>query len=200
MALHFDPDSHTYTLDGKVLPSVTQILRPLEADALARIPAGVLEWKRALGSAVHLACELDDKNELDADSLDDRIRPYLEGWRAFRHEHGLQILCNEQPMATRFGRFAGTVDRYGLLHDGGRIGAAVIDIKTRVDLPDAIGPQLVGYARLLRDNGLCKDEPLRMAVQLKPDGTYATRIYEDKEDVAVFQACLSLHHWMTKRL
>jgi hypothetical protein len=200
MSLTFDDESHTYRIDGKVVPSVTQILRPLEADALARIPAEVLEWKRGLGQAVHLACQLDDEGALEESTVAMAATGYLSAWRKFRADTGFEVVLNECPMGSRKFRFAGTVDRYGILKRGPVTGAAVIDIKTRAELPDAIGPQLVGYTRLIGEN--VRDaavEPHRIAVQLKADGTYATRVYTDPEDIACFQACLSLHHWMSKR-
>lgn len=203
--LHFDEASHTYTLDGKVVPSVTQIIRPLEAEALASIPAGVLEWKRGLGHAVHLACQLDDEGDLDAFSIDDRILPYLMAWRAFRLDYGFKVTMNEQALGSRKYRFAGTVDRLGVLTKPiglkrNYTGPAIVDLKTRVTLPDAIGVQLAGYAKLVAEQGLTGPDmpPLRLAVRLCDDGQYSFRIYDDPEDHACFQACLVQHHWMEK--
>lgn len=211
--LHFDADSHTYTLDGRVVPSVTQLIRPLEADALARIPENTLEWKRGLGEQVHLACQLDDEGDLDEDNLDQAIYPYLWAWRNFRDDHNLEILLNEMPLGSRRYRFAGTIDRVAVLNKGliqGTFvykGLATIDIKTRVDLPDAIGVQLAGYNRLVEEHPELAQTlahstgqmPHRVAVRLGPDGKYSTRVYTDTEDLACFTACLSLHNWMAKR-
>lgn len=211
--LAFDVESHTYTLDGKPVPSVTTIIRALEREALARVPAEILEWKRGLGQQVHMACQLDDEGDLHEGTLDERIVPYMRAWRAFRDDFGFRVRMNEQPLASRRYRFAGTVDRVGTITrpmavDRNRMyqGPAIIDLKTRLDLGDAIGVQLAGYQKLLAENNYQDDDAyghaqtqLRVAVRLGADGKYEYRVYEDPEDHSCFQACLVQHHWMAKR-
>src|SRR5690348_16409857 len=84
--LLFEPDNHVYTVNGIVVPSVTQILEPLVD--FSKIPAAVLEYAKLRGEAVHLACELYDQNDLDIDNLDTVIVPYLEAWIKFKADTG----------------------------------------------------------------------------------------------------------------
>ena len=59
----FDEVAHAYFLDGKQLPSVTQLLKFVVSFDF--VPPDVLEAKRQLGVAVHKACELLDEDDLD---------------------------------------------------------------------------------------------------------------------------------------
>ena len=88
--LLFDEVSHTYTAGGVVVPSVTQILAPL--NDLSFIGPEVLAYKRALGTAVHKATELYDLGELDESSVADVVRPYLDAWIRLRTELQFEIL------------------------------------------------------------------------------------------------------------
>lgn len=185
--LTFDEAAHEYRFKGVVVPSVTQILQ--QVTDFSGIPASILERKRQLGVAVHLACELYDENDLDEDSLSDDVRSYFNGWVKFRNEHKPIIEMSEQRVYNALHRYAGTLDRV-LTIDGAR---GVYDIKTSATLGDAVGLQLAAY-----DMALGKDKLKRFAVQLKPDGTYKLQEYKKPDDYAVFTALLTVHNWMNK--
>lgn len=189
MLLEFDAPSHTYRLDGAMVPSVTQVIAPIRDD-FAGVPPDVLERKRQLGTAVHLACELDDEGELDEATLDETLVPYLGAWRKFRSETGFVVVLNEQQLGDPVLRFAGTVDRFGTI-DGTQW---LIDLKTSASLSAAFGVQLAGYQRLL---GFTKDDaPVRRAaVQLRDDGSYRLQEYKNPNDWPAFMACLQIFNW-----
>src|SRR5690606_20318453 len=92
--LIFEPDNHEYRHRGVVVPSVTQILGSLVD--MSAIPQDKLEYARARGQAVHLACELYDQDDLDMASLDEVIVPYLEAWIKFKKEAGFIVSSIEQ--------------------------------------------------------------------------------------------------------
>ena len=60
--LAFNAESHTYTLDGRALPSVTQVLDPL--NELDGVPRDVLAAATEFGTHVHLACDLHDVQDV----------------------------------------------------------------------------------------------------------------------------------------
>ena len=74
MELTFDPDTHTYCIDGKKVPSVTQIC-DLLTHAKIRCRRGVSGQAARRGSAVHEYCEL-----IDYDAPPDEIEPELVGY------------------------------------------------------------------------------------------------------------------------
>lgn len=188
--LTFDQESHTYRLDGQVVPSVTQLLQPIRPD-FSGIPPMVLEAKRALGIEVHYACELDDEDDLDEDSVPEAVVPYLAAWRKFKADTGAVVVMNEQQLAHSALRYAGTLDRVVRVRDGDHY---LIDLKTSISMNASFGVQLAGY-QLLLDDSAFTTKLARKGLQLKNDGTYKLVPYENPNDVAAFRACLSLFHW-----
>ena len=125
--VEFISDGHIYTdapVDGvgRVYPSVTTILK---AEGFINT-AYYDDWSRDRGSMIHLATAYDDRNELDEESLDPVIRPYLEARRRFRKESGFIPEQIEPPMMSTAYKYAGTPDRIGDLP--GRIKRAAVEL------------------------------------------------------------------------
>jgi hypothetical protein len=183
--LTFDEQTHTYRLNGGMVPGVTQILRPL--CSFEGVPSSVLEAKADLGRRVHLACEFDDEGDLDPSSIEDDVAPYLAAWRKFRLETGAEVLSSERQVFEPVMRYAGTLDRVMVIR-GVRW---LIDLKTCISTPMAVGPQTAAYHRALGDNSVTH----RGALRLRPDGTYRLDHLMDPNDWSAFMACLTLHRF-----
>ena len=183
--IEFDEPSHTYTIDGKVIPSVTQILAPLTD--LSKIPWAVLEAKRRLGTDVHKAAELYDNGRLDESSVSDRARPYLEAYKSFLSATGAVVLLNEHRVYHPIRHYAGTLDR---LYDIDGV-EWLVDIKTSSQIYRATGPQLFAYMMA----GELKSGTRRAALQLKPDGSYRLHEFSNHEDWDIFIACQRIHKY-----
>ncbi len=194
--LTFDEAEHRYFYQGVEVPGVTSILSPLQD--FSAVPREVLDAASAFGTAVHKACELDDLQQLDEESLDDALAPYLAGWRRFCRDYEADWIGIEQQVYHAQLRYAGTLDRRGsLLLDPRRDFRvrAIVDIKSSVELYPAVGPQLAAYHRAADEgNALTK----RLAVQLKPDGRYVAKWHDDPTDFAVFCSLLTLRNWCAK--
>lgn len=188
--LTFDEAAHVYRIGGHVVPSVTQLLKPIGAD-FSQIDPRVLEAKRQLGTAVHLACELDDEDDLDEETLPTDVVPRLHAWRKFKADTGAVVVMNEQKLASASLRFAGTLDRVVTVRSGETY---LIDLKTSSSMFRSFGVQLCGYQLLLDENGYTT-KLARKGLQLKDDGTYRLEPYNNPNDAACFRALLSLHHW-----
>lgn len=187
-ALTFDPISHTYRVSGQVVPGVTSIIAPLTN--YASVPAKVLEAAADFGRAAHMACELHDTGELDEESLDSSLAPYLAAWRAFSDHHAVEWEQIESPVYHTTFRYAGTPDRIGKVR-GVR---SVVDIKTTAALYPSVGPQLAAYASAAGLSPVAQ----RIAVQLKADGTYTAQRYADPNDWPVFCSLLTLRNWCAR--
>ena len=183
--LEFDAATHTYRLNGQILPSVTQVLGPLTD--LSMIPPAILERKRLIGQWVHAAIELDLKDDLDEESIGEDWRGYFMGWRKFRTESGFVVHENEQRVHSKKYGYAGTLDLTGELP---KLGLSLIDTKCTATIYPAVGPQTAAYAEA---RGLKK--PKRFALQLKPNGTFNLHPCDDRGDLGVFMAALTLHNW-----
>lgn len=187
----FDPEAHEYWLNGRRLPSVTEVLNDLVD--YSRVAPEVLEHKRQVGEALHEAIALGD--DLDMGSLDPAVEPYYAAWQRFVSETGYEPLEFEQQGYHETYYFAGTWDQIGTFN--GKL--ALPDIKTlAVDTP-VTSLQTAAYAAI-RDQHQRKKVRQRFALQLTPDRNPPYRLHEHKDpaDFKTFLACLSRHQWALK--
>lgn len=196
--LTFDEALHEYRVDGALVPSVTQIIKPLKPD-FSGIREDVLNRKRELGVAVHLACELDIKGELDEERTSPLVMKYLSAWRKFSHDTGLDVIASEQQLHHQALGYAGTVDLLAMLRLGKDTTNVpwVLDFKTCLDPHPSFGVQLSGYAMLADTNDAREWAKCRRGtLHLEPDGRYRLQEYKDhQKDNSAFMACLAIHHW-----
>lgn len=189
--LRFDAPTHTYTLDGKVLPSVTQILKPLYD--FSAVPADVLERKRQIGTAVHKAIELDLLDDLDPDSLAPEVAPYFAAWVRFKTEFRPESQGGGSEVRVHTASYAGTVDLIT-----GRVGHSdtwVIDYKTSAQVGPVVALQTAAYAHAAHEMGVVPHGPKRATLHLLPTGLYKLIEHKDRNDIRVFQSLLIVHQW-----
>ncbi len=192
--LILDPIKHIYTLDGVLLPSVTQILKGVGIIDFSNVPPSRLEAACKFGTAVHRATELWDKLTLDEITLDPHLRPYLDGWILFCKDFGFTSSVIEVSMCSKIYRFAGTPDRLGNWNKDDSI--IIPDIKTSFELSPATKIQLAGYDLMVKENAPNKKiRTTRLSVLLNEKGTYKLEIYKDKNDTNIFIAALSVYNW-----
>lgn len=178
-------DDHKYVVAGRELPGVTTVLSAVGIIDYSMIPERIREQALERGSYVHEATAMDDRGELDYDSLDPRLVPYLDAYRAFRDESGFVPEIIEEPVASESMGYAGTPDRLGKL---GRQ-KIILDIKTG-SVPDWAGLQLAAYKQL------CGGAPHRYVVCLTAEGRYSLSTpYTDTSDIRVFMGALSVYNW-----
>lgn len=194
--LEFDPVAHRYTLDGRSVPSVTQILGILNERSLSRIPAHVLEAARTRGEFVHRAINLFNRAELDESSLSDDLVPYVDTWKRFLAESGAVVIASEQSVYHKSLRFAGTPDL--VLDWNGR--TVVPDIKATAVVPATVGPQTAAYAESLwLMHGGRGRRPLRRCIHLLPFGReYRVHERSDPSDWQMFVSCLNVYRFLEK--
>ncbi len=189
-ALQFDATRPENRVDGRVVPSVTQILGILTD--FGAVPAEVLARAAEFGQHVHQACALANDHRLDEGALDPALAPYLVGWRRCLADLKATVVASEWPLVDARLGFAGTLDAVLLIR--GR--TVLVDIKTGV-VPRTVGPQLAAYAHLLqRANGQPK-LARRLCVQLTGDG-YRLHDCKDNGDFSVFLSCLNVWNFMNR--
>lgn len=186
--LSFIEKGHLYELDGKHLPSVSEVLRFLSREVYGEIAPAILDHAAERGTAVHSATEQIDKNgECEISPL---YAGYINAYIRFLSEHKTNWRYIETPFADPQRGFAGTPDRIGLL-DGE---SCILDIKTCSAVKKTlVKAQLNGYLSLCNANGITGITALS-CLQLCQDGRY--RLYQVKIDSTEFDACLSLHQAM----
>jgi len=106
--IEFDPETHVYRVDGRTLPSVTDVLGIIQD--FSAVPPDVLEAAKQFGKHVHQAINLFNRDELDWRALNPALVPFVERWRAFLDESGAIVIASEQQVAHARLGFAGTPD------------------------------------------------------------------------------------------
>lgn len=197
MTLTFNPLTHEYRLDGRHLPSVTQILTPLYD--FSRVDPGTLQAAAEFGKQVHAALALWDHEELDTDDLDTPLISYLDAWRKFLRETGFEVSDIEREVAFPKYGYAGRLDRIGWIKYKNQICRVVIDIKTGATINPVVGIQLAAYQAAYNSDlpGICTKEKIthRASVRVSQSGKYNLDWWEDKGDWNTFLALLQITNW-----
>lgn len=183
--LEFDPDLHEYRVNGRRVPGVTEVLRAggLIDDRWFTTESA---WR---GSAIHMACQLDDEGTLNPKSVDPSISGELEAYRRFKWEMNFEPQEIEVPHCGLIGgmEVAGRPDRTGILFKN----QVVLDLKSGV-VSRATALQLAAYSAL---TGI----PGRVAVRLFPEGRYSVEqffVRDRLRDLRQFQAALTTWWWV----
>lgn len=185
--LAFEESTHSYTFEGRPVPSVTQVLSFL--DDFEKVPPATLEAARQFGTHVHLAAALLVQGELDWDSLDDGLHGPMTGLEHFLKYSGAVVTQAEQKVYHPKLRYAGTLD--AIVH--WRNGLAVVDWKTGSTPPRSVGPQTAAYCAAL-EAATGQRIKRRYCVQLL-DGDYRVKKLDDPRDWAIFQSCLNVYRY-----
>jgi hypothetical protein len=160
--LQFDPATHSYTLGGQPLPSVTTILRKVLGD-----PTGgnAQQWHLDRGSAAHaLYAILGRGDDLGLYQYDARLDGHVRCWRDWQSAEAVTFLGAEMPVASERYGYAGTLDA---LAESPRwpAGAWIVDYKQSTSRRDRL--QLAAYAIAVEE---CEGVPVKGVVGVQIDG------------------------------
>lgn len=186
MQLDFEASSHTYRLDGKVVPSVTQALTLLED--FEHVPMHLLEAARLFGGHVHEACHLWNTGEIDWATLDVVLVPYVEQWAKFVESNDITIIASELAVAHPLYKYAGRMD---VLAEWDRR-RCLIDIKSGA-VPKTVGPQTAAYAEAYERAKPCIRIARRYCVQLTGEADKPAKAHRltNPADFPIFQSALN---------
>lgn len=184
--LTFDPSSHTYRLDGEIIPSVTTIL--------SRMGFINHDWftdeAEKRGTLVHRGIHCHEQGLLN--ECPEEFKGYLEAWEKFKRDTDFEVEKTEVQMCSRTYRFAGTADVFGRFRR-----AAVLDLKTGEK--KAWWPlQVAGYSILAAEVEGDAFFRSRFSLRLHEDGTYHLDEYKDRADRQAFLNILGAYHALNK--
>jgi hypothetical protein len=190
----FDAERHLYLVQGRPVPSVTQVLHSagLSAD-YSMVAPEVLERKRIIGEYVHKATQYLDEGALDLETVDPEIQGYLAAYEKFIQESGFRPQLNEHRLVGRINGMlcGGTIDRTGSM--AGKLW--IIDLKCIERLYPAFALQTAGYELLLPKPVVPPFKYDRAVLQLRRDGSFKLTSYGDLADLDVFRAALVVTAW-----
>lgn len=188
--MKFYDEGHIYEYRGERIPSVSEILRFMSREVYGDINKYVLDNAAQRGTAVHSATEALDRYGTVECSED--IYGYIQAYARFLNEHTVEWKYIEAPIAHRRMKYAGTIDRAGMV-DGC---FSIVDLKTNAAIKKPlVKAQLNGYRKLLTERRE-RIENL-YCLQLLPDGRY--RLYPTAIDDTEFMACYKMHIAMQKK-
>jgi len=194
--LTFDEARHEYRFSGAVVPHVTGVLKPLTD--YGRVDPDKLEIARQKGVAVHSMVELDAKNELG--DLPDWMVPVYDYWLQIKQQMGLEIIASERKVYHSTYGYAGTLDLQVFAHNTKLKGPGIIDVKRSFMAGQAIALQTAAYAAACDHESKVPADRIqwRAALRLREDMPPRLETYDNRNDINVFIACLTLHNWRKK--
>ena len=191
--LTFDAEKHEYKFDGKVIPSVTQIIKEAGLINLDFVDKDLLAEKADLGTKIHVTTQLYDKGSLDVDSLHPILKKYLDNWIKFKKDYGFQVEEIETMYYHSKYSFAGTLDRIGVIGKD----KVLLDIKSGGKY-DSHRIQTAAY-KLLYDFEKPKKEIIkkRFIVYLSGNDTVSYKVEENTRlnDDKIFLASLTIYNY-----
>jgi len=174
--LRFDEESHTYYLDDRKIPSVTQVM----GEVLGQ-PFYATEWDMQRGRAVHAYAEL-IATGVKFDAPDERIAGRIEACRRFHAEVVQNVLEVEKKYVSERYLFAGTGD-------------LVFSLEGETYLADYKGTLTKQTEIQLGAYGILTKVRKGFGIQLNDDGTYLmSDIYDLKRPGQEFLNLLSAYN------
>lgn len=182
--LQFFDKGHVYMLDGERIPCVSDLCRFLHREIYKDAPVWQLDAAADRGTKVHAATETLDR--AGRAEIEDEYLPYLQAYALFQQEHEVTWELIEHPDYHPVHRYAGTIDRYGMV-DGYR---TLLDIKTTYRVYKPLCSASLNLYRMMLEARQKAVERL-LILHLKKDGTY--KLIRFDADDSVPMALITLH-------
>ena len=126
--LEYFDDTHTYLVDGVIVPSITQILKTRFGSKYAYVSKAVLRHAADKGTAVHEAIERYCKQGEESDL------PEVRNFAFLKRQFGFEVLENETPVILHLDGEPMAAGRLDLvLKMGGKVGGADIKRTSQLD-------------------------------------------------------------------
>ena len=192
--LLFEESTHTYTLRREgladiILPSVTQIMEPLERKVYGDISSFTLDSAADRGTRFHRAAEQYLKYGFR--NVDDDCAGYFDGFLKFLADHpDWKPIHSEYRFYHKAFLYAGTAD---LLMETPS-GIMLIDFKTTAQAHTKLwGVQLAAYWRGIQNYSGSFD--IQQAYVAQFDGRGECVLHEIKPNMPLFLSCLQIYNF-----
>jgi hypothetical protein len=179
----FDELTHTYAIDGKRVPSVTQVISEIVGTAWTAAP-----WYLERGKAIHKSAEFIIKGK--AFKFDERLAGYIAALRKFFSEvkPAFNNGSSEKVVYSTLYFYAGTVDL--ICNIGNK--KVIIDYKHSIDI-DRLKWQCGGYSQAYKDESKIEIN-YGCGIQIREDGTYSmTPIFDLRRSRGEFMAMRTIY-------
>lgn len=187
--LQFDEAEHLYSVDGRIIPSVTQIISAVGLYKFDFVSSDTLAVAAERGRNVHTMIEYYEQGDLDESTIDPELRGYFDSYLSMKRSIGMPRPDKIEMRAwSEKYQYAGTLDQmFG--------GTWINDHKTGLPSP-VHGLQLSAYWLMLHPD--MREKPYKLTCDyLFRDGAEGQLVeypYEPRPWLAV----LTDYHWRLK--
>lgn len=191
--LQFCESTHTYTVNGYKVPSVSEIMKPLSAAHYGSIDADTLSKAANRGTKVHEAVE----NYLlfGVEDISKELRGYFDGFKKWIDDFKPEPIGTECRIYHKTLNYAGTADLPCYI---GNV-PTLVDFKTTATIAKVLTRvQLEAYKNAFNSHGVTFER--KLIIQSKKDGTYRTEEHPitDAESWKVFTELLDVYRFIKK--
>jgi hypothetical protein len=193
----YDPATRHHLIDGRPVPSVTQVLAQLAPQRFARVRSESLARACAIGQAVHTAAQYLAEDDLDETTVAPEAASRVDAWKWFTETRNVQPLLTEAVVCSRdrglpLGRRFPYIGRLDLVAVVDRRFLVLLDIKT--GRADRARLQTMAYF-----DALCQQFPSLLALDVqrwavvlpKAGGYQVHRFRNDADDARDFRTALA---------
>ena len=191
--LQFCESTHTYTVNGFVVPSVSEIMKPLSAAHYKSIDSDTLSKAASRGTKVHAAVE----NYLlfGIEDISQELRGYFDGFKKWIDEVKPVPIKTECRIYHKTLNYAGTADLPCYIDDV----PTLVDFKTTATVAKILTRvQLEAYKKAFESHDIKFER--KLIIQSRKDGTYHAEQHPitDAESWKVFTELLDVYRFIKK--
>ena len=185
--LTFEEEKHQYFLDDSLIPSVSEILKPIHERIYGKINPKVLKKAVERGTKIHIAIEFLSKYKLS--KFDGEISGYLEAYKKFRGDYTTwQLLHSEYRTYHKSLLYGMTIDEVYKTEKG----IVLLDLKTTSEMYlNTWSVQLSAY----KSGYESQHEKVIKTYILKLMGDGEYQLFELSDKFSVFLSCLEIYRF-----
>ena len=187
--LKFNEEKHQYFLDDILIPSVSEIIKPIHDKIYKDINKNTLKVASDKGTRVHRAIEFMSKYNLN--KFDEDIIGYINAYKKFRNDNpSWKLLHSELRTYNKALLYGMTIDEVYQTEKG----IVICDLKTTNTAHlGAWSVQLSAYKAGFESQYSDKKIADIYVLQIFKDGDY--RLYKLKDNFLVFLSCLEIYRF-----
>ena len=185
--LTFEEEKHQYFLDDSLIPSVSEILKPIHERIYGKVSSKVLKEAAERGTKIHRAIEFMSKYDLK--KFDEEISGYLEAYKKFRSDYPTwELLHSEFRTYHKSLLYGMTIDEVYKTEKG----IVLLDIKTTNETYlNSWSVQLSAYKAGYESQ---HEKVIKTYIlKLMDNGEY--QLFEACDNFSVFLSCLEIYRF-----
>lgn len=193
--LMFNDEKHIYSLRGIKMPSVTQIMKPMNLMLYEGVSQMQLGEAASRGTRAHE--QVSNYVKYGILECDEDTESYINAFKEFEKLWNPTWLASEYMTFHKSLRYAGTIDLLGYVEPDDGNGVDIIDLKCTASFHTVmLETQVSAYAEALKSQGV----KVRKCYGLQLQKTGKMRFERLNDGFKTFLHCLALYNEMAREL